>query len=116
MTGQVTLICLHTGHNRLNTHMNRMVNLVPSPPCTCGTEDQTTEHIRQICPAYLHLIEQIWSDGTSGAVWEERITRKDNWLHSSGWLIRIIKKITRRRLYCNHSEIGTIKFYISMKT
>ena len=29
--GQVTLICLHTGHNRLNSHMNRRVNLVPSP-------------------------------------------------------------------------------------
>ena len=27
--GQV--ICLHTGHNRLNSHMNRRVNLVPSP-------------------------------------------------------------------------------------
>ena len=35
--GQVTLICLHTGHNRLNSHMHRRVNLVPSPPCTCGT-------------------------------------------------------------------------------
>ena len=52
--GQVALICLHTGHNRLNSHMNRRVNLVPSPPCMCGTEDPTTE--------------QIWSDGTSGAV------------------------------------------------
>ena len=29
--GQVTIICLHTGHNRLNSHMNRRVNLVPSP-------------------------------------------------------------------------------------
>ena len=52
--GQVTIICLHTGHNRLNSHMNRRVNLVPS---------------------YQHLIEQIWSDRTSGAVWKERITR-----------------------------------------
>ena len=63
--GQVTLICLHTGHNRLNSHMHRMVNLVQSPPCICGTEDQTTEHIRQICPSYQHLREHIWSDGTS---------------------------------------------------
>ena len=59
--------------DRLNSHMNRRVNLVPSPPCTCGTE-----HIWQTCPSYQHLIEQIWSDGTSGAVWEERITREDN--------------------------------------
>ena len=81
-----------------------------------GTEDQTTEHIRQICPSNQHLIEQIWSDGTSGAVWKERITREDNWLHSAGWLICIIVKITRRRLYCNHIEIGTIKFYIRMMT
>ena len=86
------------------------------PPCMCGTEDQTTEHIRKICPSYQHLIEQIWSDGTSGAVWEERITREDNWLHAAGWLIRTIEKITRRRLYCNHIEIATIEFYISMKT
>ena len=49
--GHVTLICLHTGHNRLDSHMHRRVNLVPSPPCTCGTEDQTTEHILKICPS-----------------------------------------------------------------
>ena len=30
--GQVTLICLHTGHNRLNSHMNRRgESRVPSP-------------------------------------------------------------------------------------
>ena len=63
--GQVTLIRLRTGHNRLNSHMHRKMNLVPSPLCTCGTEDQTTEHILQICPAYQHLRQQIWSDGTS---------------------------------------------------
>ena len=68
--GQVTISCRHTGHYRLNSHMNRRVNLVPSPPCTCGTE--------HICPSYQHLIEQIWSDRTSGDVWEERITREDN--------------------------------------
>ena len=63
--GQVTLIRLRTGHNRLNSHMHRKMNLVPSPLCTCGTEDQTTEHILQRCPAYQHLRQQIWSDGTS---------------------------------------------------
>ena len=31
IVGHVTLICLNTGHNRLNSHMNRRVNLVPSP-------------------------------------------------------------------------------------
>ena len=63
--GHVTLICLHTGHNRLNSNMHIRVNLVPSPPYTCGTEDQTTKHIWQLCPSYQHLREQIWSDGTS---------------------------------------------------
>ena len=49
--GQVTLIRLCTGHNILNSHMHRNINPVPSPLCTCGTEDKTTEHIRQRCPA-----------------------------------------------------------------
>ena len=63
--GQVTLISLRTGHSRHNLHMHRRMNLVPSPLCTCGTEDQTTEHILQRCLAYHHLRQQIWSDGTS---------------------------------------------------
>ena len=63
--GQVTLIRLRTGHNRFNSHMHRRINLVLSPLCTCGTEDQTTEHILQRCPAYQHLRKQIWSDGTA---------------------------------------------------
>ena len=50
--GQVTLIRLCTGHNRLNSHMHRNKNLVPSPLCTCGTNDQTTLHILQRWPVY----------------------------------------------------------------
>ena len=61
--GQVTLIRLRTGYNRLNSHMHRRMNLVPSPLCTCGTEDQT-QHIHQRCPAYQLLRELIWSDRT----------------------------------------------------
>ena len=57
--GQVTLIRLRTGHNRLNSHMHRNINLVPSPLCTCGTEDQTTENIRPRFPAYQHLRQQL---------------------------------------------------------
>ena len=49
------------------------------------------------------------------AVWEGIITREDYWLYSAGWLIHIIRR-TRRRLYCNHIEMGTIKVYIIMKT
>ena len=44
---QATLICLRTGQNRLNSHMHRRMNLVASLLCTCGTENQTTEHILQ---------------------------------------------------------------------
>ena len=69
------------------------MNLVSSPLCTCGTEDQTTEHILQRCPVYQHLRQSII---TPEAVWEERCTREDSWLHSAGWLIRVIKR-TRRR-------------------
>ena len=63
--GQVTLNRLRTGHNSLNSHMHRNINLVPSPLCAYGTEDQTTEHILQRCPAYQHLRQLIWLDGTS---------------------------------------------------
>ena len=90
--GQVTLICLHIGHYRLNLHMQRWVNLVPSPPCTCGTEDQTTNSYgnMSIIPTSQRtdMVRQyIIAPGT---VWEERITREDNWLHSAGWLIHIL--------------------------
>ena len=97
--GQVTLIRLRTGHNRLNSHMHRKMNLVPSPLCTCGTEDQTTEHILQICPAYKHLRQQIWSDGTSLhlKLYGKKEVLEDSWLHSAGWLIRVIKRTRRIR-------------------
>ena len=63
--GHVILIRLRTGHNRLNSHMHRNMNPVPSPLCTCGTQDQTTEYILKRCPTYQHLRQQTWSDGTS---------------------------------------------------
>ena len=93
--GQVTLIRLRTSHNRLNSHMHRRMNLIPSPLCTCGTEDQTTEHILQRCPTYQHLRQQIWSDETSlhqKLNGKKRRIREDNWLHTAGWLIRVIKR------------------------
>ena len=34
---------------------------------------------------------------TPEVVWEERNTRVDSWLHSAGWLIRVIKRTRRRR-------------------
>ena len=47
--GQVVLARLRSGHNRLNAHMHRKLKIVPSPTCPCGEEDQTTEHVLQIC-------------------------------------------------------------------
>ena len=35
---------------------------------------------------------------TPEAVWEERRTIEVSWLHSAGWLIRIIKRTRRIRL------------------
>ena len=55
-TGQITLNRLRTGNKRLNSHMHRRMNLVPSPLCTCGTDDQTKEHMLQMCPSY-HISE-----------------------------------------------------------
>ena len=48
--GQVILIHLRTGHNRLNAHMYKKMKLVPSSMCICNIEDQTTQHILQRCP------------------------------------------------------------------
>ena len=52
---QVILIRLHTGHNRLNAHMNKKMKLVPSSMCICNIEDQTTEHILQRCPNHNNI-------------------------------------------------------------
>ena len=98
--GQVTLLRLRTGHNRLNSHMHRKMNLVPSPLCTCGTEDQTTEHILQRCPAYQHLRQQTWLDGTSlhqKLYGKKDVLERTFGLHSAGWLIRVIKRTRRRK-------------------
>ena len=90
--GQVTLIRLRTGHNRINSHMHRKMNLIPSPLYNIAhtakmpsiPTSQTTDMVRR------NII-------TSEAVWEERSTREDSWLHSAGWLIRVIKRTRRRR-------------------
>ena len=62
--GQVVLARLRSGHNKLNAHIHRTLNIVPSPTCPCGEEDQTTEHILQRCNR--HQPERIaqWLSGT----------------------------------------------------
>ena len=96
-----TLIRIHTGHNRLNSHMHRRMNLVPSPLCTCETEDQTTEHILQRCPSYQHLRDQIWSHGTSlhqklyGG--EEELERTVVFIQQTGFSVYQAKEKRRKK-------------------
>ena len=47
---QVVLMRLRTGHNRLNSHMHGKLKLSSSPTCSCGQEDQTTEHVHKDSP------------------------------------------------------------------
>ena len=94
--GHVTLIRLRAGHNRLKSHMHKKMNLVTSPLCICGTEDQATEHILQ------RRLSRIPTSQTTdmvrrniitpAAVWEERRIREDSWLHSAGRVICVIKR------------------------
>ena len=62
---QVTIFRLRTGHNRLNHHMFRKLNLVISPLCPCGEEDQDTAHVLQRCKNLLALRKEIWPQPTS---------------------------------------------------
>ena len=78
--GQVILVRLRTGHNRLNAHMNRKMKLIPSSMCICNIEDQTTQHIIQRCPNHTNIRNQLWPDNTTlqqklyGTLEELRIT------------------------------------------
>ena len=58
---QVVLVRLRTGHNRLNSHMQRKLKLAPSPICLCGQEDQTTVHVLQRCPLHKDT-RDVWPD------------------------------------------------------
>ena len=57
---QVILIRLHTGHNRLNAHMNRKFRMAPSPTYACSQEDQTAEHVLQRCTFHSDNWQKIW--------------------------------------------------------
>ena len=45
---QVIIFRLRIGHNRLNKHFHRL-NIVRSPRCPYGEDDQTADHILQDC-------------------------------------------------------------------
>nr|KAG5706601.1 hypothetical protein BaRGS_005671 [Batillaria attramentaria] len=61
---QVILLRLRTGHNRLNAHMHRKLGLAPNAECSCGTGDQTTEHVLQQCPKLQELRTAVWPEET----------------------------------------------------
>ena len=63
--GQVILLRLRTGHNRLNAHMYKKMKLVPSSMCICNIEDQTTQHILHRCPNHTNIRNQLWPDNTT---------------------------------------------------
>ena len=50
---------------------------------------------------------------TPEAVWEEISTIEDSWLHSAGWLIRVIKR-TRRRMDVDDNVVNSwdIKVFV----
>ena len=113
--GQVTLIRLRTGHNRLNSHMHRKMNLASTittmylwsrrsdnrthtAKMSSIPTSQTTDMVRR------NII-------TPEAVWEERSTREDSWLHSAGWLIRVIKRTRRRRRRKEELHHGVTAIY-----
>ena len=77
--GQVTLIRLRlVTTDSMNSHMHRRMNLVPSPLCTCETEDQTTEHKLYLIPTSQRTAMVRQNIITPEAVWEERITIMDS--------------------------------------
>ena len=57
---QVIILRLRSGHNRLNHHMATKLKLVPSPLCTCGSDNQTAEHVLQTCPTLENDRKTIW--------------------------------------------------------
>jgi ribonuclease HI len=62
---QVTIFRLRTGHNRLMHHMHQKLHLVPSPMCSCGDAEQTTEHILQDCRNLQSLRDETWPEPKS---------------------------------------------------
>ena len=61
---QVTIFRLRTGHNRLKNHMFNKLHLVPSPICSCGEGDETTEHVLQVCPRFNFERNNTWPQVT----------------------------------------------------
>ena len=61
---QVTIFRLRTGHNRLNQHLYHKYRMRESPLCPCGSANQITEHLLQICPLQADLRCKFWKKAT----------------------------------------------------
>ena len=98
--GQVTLIRLRIGHNRLNAQKDESSTITTISLWNRRSNNRT--HTAKICSIPTSQTTDMVRQNiiTPEAVWEERRTREDSWLHSAGWLIRVIKR-TRRRRYNN---------------
>ena len=106
-TGQVIIMRLRTGHNRLNSLMHKTMKLVQSPLCTCKTENQTADHLLQDCRPFtpglpnLHQPEDPdmagWHITTPAAAWNNERFEKNCWLHSANWMICVTKRTRKRR-------------------
>ena len=57
-SGQAALLQLHSGYNRLNAHMHKILNLVPSAHYNCVTKEQT-ECVLQLCLVYTNIRTQM---------------------------------------------------------
>ena len=57
---QVVIFRLRTGHNRLRWHLRQKLHLIPSPTCTCGEAEQTSEHVLQDCQDLQSLRQVVW--------------------------------------------------------
>ena len=119
--GQVTLVCLCTGHISLSmywsqqtqfTHSQKGESSIINTIYLCNRRSNYRTHTLKMTNISENRYGQTEHHCTRSCMGR---TREDNWLHSAGWLIHVIKR-TRIRLYCNHIEMGTIKFYIIMKT
>ena len=56
--GQSTVFRLRTGHCGLKKHLHR-IGQADTPLCPCG-EEQTVDHILQLCPIYNQLRQDLW--------------------------------------------------------
>ena len=61
---QVLLFRLRTGHNRLNDHMYRILQIGRSEMCPCNTAPMTSAHVLQDCPSLGVTRRDIWPQPT----------------------------------------------------